>query len=119
MSEQDLKSISNATGTYPALQPKAVESQPPGKAAPDTGKQAPVAAVRQPDLEALAAKLNVQSQSIGRDLRFKVDMNSGNSVIQVLDRETGEIIREIPPEKAEISLSVNGEMQLQLHDDLA
>ena len=35
-----------------------------------------------------------------KDLRFKVDMNSGRSVIQVLDRDTGEIIREIPPEKA-------------------
>lgn len=119
MSEPDLKSISNATGTYPALQPKAVVIQPPGKAAPDTGKGTPVPAAEKPDLAAIAAKLNVQSQSIGRDLRFKVNMSSGNSVIQVLDRETGEIIREIPPEKAKISLSVNGDMQLQLHNELA
>lgn len=119
MSEQDVKSISSATGTFRALQPNTAEGQAAGKAAPATGNSPPVVEVKEPDLEALAAQLNIQSQAIGRDLRFKVDMNSGNSVIQVLDRETGEIIREIPPEKAEVSVSVNGKMQLRLYDGQA
>lgn len=119
MSEQDVRSISSATGTFRALQPNTADGQAAGKTAPTTGKLAPVAEVQEPDLEALAAQLNIQSQAIGRDLRFKVDMNSGNSVIQVLDRETGEIIREIPPEKAELSVSVNGKMQLRLYDGQA
>ena len=114
MSDQDVKSVSNATGTYRALQPRATDTASAGNAAPATGKEVPVSSVKEPDLEALAAKLNVQFQSIGRDLRFKVDMASGQSVIQVLDRETGEIIREIPPEKAEISVAGNGDMQLRL-----
>jgi flagellar protein FlaG len=126
MSEQDVKSISSVTGTFRTLQPNTADGQAAGKAAPTTGKaapttgnSAPVAEVKEPDLEALAAELNIQNQAIGRDLRFKVDMDSGNSVIQVLDRETGEIIREIPPEKAEVSVSVNGNKQLRLYDGQA
>ena len=117
MSEPDVKSVSNATGTYRALQQRPADQQSAaGNAAPATGKEVPVSSVEEPDLEALAAKLNVQCQSIGRDLRFKVDMASGKSVIQVLDRETGEIIREIPPEKAKFDVTGNGDMQLRLVD---
>ena len=126
MSNVDIKPVASATGTYPALRVKAEESAQGGKVAPESGKvapqagkEAPVAAEEQVDLEAIAAELNVASQSIGRDLRFKVDMNSGSSVIQVLDRETGEIIREIPPEKAKLSVSGDGAMQLRLYDALA
>lgn len=120
MSDQDVKPISNVTGTFQALQLKPEQVPPDGNKAPETGKQVPEAEpARRPDLEALAAKLNVVSRSIGRDLRFKVNMDSGSSVIQVLDRETGEIIREIPPEEAEVSVSVRGDVQLRLYDELA
>ena len=119
MSNQDLQTISNVTGAFQALQPKQEKLTASGKAAPESGKEPPAPAKEEPDLEALAAKLNVANQSIGRDLRFKVDMNSGQSVIQVLDRDTGEIIREIPPEKAQISVSGNGEMTLRLYDAMA
>ena len=119
MSNQDVKQISNVTGTFQALQSKAEKAAPSGKVAPEAGKERPAEVQQEPDLEALAAKLNVASRSIGRDLRFKVDMNSGQSVIQVLDRETGEIIREIPPEKAQFSVARNGDMQLRLYDALA
>ena len=119
MSNVDIKQISDATGRFSALKMQADSAAAGGKVASETGKNAPVAEKEQPDLKALAAELNVSSQSIGRDLRFKVDMNSGNSVIQVLDRETGEIIREIPPEKARISVAANGGMQLRLFDGLA
>ena len=123
MSNQDLQTISNATGAFQVMQSKAEQVSPGGKTAPETGKESPAPAPardrEKPDLEALAAKLNVVSQSIGRDLRFKVDMNSGRSVIQVLDRDTGEIIREIPPEKAQFSVSGSGDMYLRLYDAMA
>ncbi|MGB5624759.1 MAG: flagellar protein FlaG [Woeseiaceae bacterium] len=119
MSNQDLQTISNATGAFQALQPKAEQVSPGGKTAPETGKESPPPAREKPDLEALAAKLNVASQSIGRDLRFKVDMNNGRSVIQVLDRDTGEIIREIPPEKAQFGVSGSGDMYMRLYDAMA
>ena len=125
MNSQDVKQIASTTGTFQTVQINAERIVPSGKSvaagkvAPESGKESPVAEPKQPDLQEVAAKLNVAAQSIGRDLRFKVDMDSGNSVIQVLDRETGEIIREIPPEKAQISIAGNGDMQIRLYDALA
>jgi len=119
MSNQDVQAIKQNTGTFSVLQPKAEQAPTRGKIAPETGKESPAPAKEKPDLEALAAKMNVASQSIGRDLRFKVDMNSGRSVIQVLDSDTGEIIREIPPEKAQLSLSGSGDVVLRLYDAMA
>jgi flagellar protein FlaG len=119
MSNQDVQALSSSTGTFRTVQLKAEQVPEAGKAQPEAGKEQPVPAREKPDLEALAAQLNAASQSIGRDLRFRVDMNSGHSVIQVLDSDTGEIIREIPPEKASISLSGAGDMQLRLYDALA
>ncbi|NNC76703.1 MAG: flagellar protein FlaG [Woeseiaceae bacterium] len=116
MSDQDVKIISSATGSFRALSVSSERPTLSGKEPPQPGKDVPEPKQQEPDLEALAAKLNVASQSIGRDLRFKVNMNSGQSVIQVLDRETGEIIREIPPEKADVSLSINGDVELRLYD---
>ncbi|MGI9271247.1 MAG: flagellar protein FlaG, partial [Woeseiaceae bacterium] len=98
----------------PSASAGAVQS---GKSEPETGNKVPVAEQPQPDMEELAHKLNVASQSIGRDLRFEVDMESGHSVIQVLDRETGEVIRQIPPEKAKISIAGNGAVQIRLVND--
>lgn len=112
MSTSDVKALSSSTGTYPVL--RVLKDESAGKPAPVTGKEVP--AEEPPDLEALTEQLNQASVAIGRDLRFQVDMNSGNSVIQVLDRETGEIIREIPPEKARLSVAVNGEINLRLFD---
>ncbi len=114
MSTSDVKALSSSTGSYPVL--RVVKDEPAGKPAPETGKSVPVEAEKTPDLEALTAQLNRVSVAIGRDLRFKVDMNNGSSVIQVLDRETGEIIREIPPEDARLSVAVNGEIDMQLFD---
>ena len=119
MSNQDIQTITQNTGTFQLLKPKAEQMPEGGKTTPETGKESPAPAREEPDLEALAAKLNVASQSIGRDLRFKIDMNSGRSVIQVLDRDTGEIIREIPPEKAQISVSGSGDVVLRLYDAMA
>ena len=115
MSDQDLKPISSKTGTYVALRlPEAMQSG--GKTKPDTGKSVPQEEAR-PDMESLAKSLNVAAQSIGRDLRFQVDMQTGKSVIQVLDRETGEIIRQIPPEKAKMYVSDSGAVALRLFDE--
>jgi hypothetical protein len=117
MSNHDVKQISNVSGTFRTLQLKAELAPPGGKVAPATGKEVPVQAAAKPDLEALARKLNVASRSIGRDLRFEVNMDSGRSVIQVLDRETGEVIRQIPPEKTSLYQSGNGELALRLYDE--
>jgi len=118
MSSEDLRSISATTGSYRQLTPltaKAAEAKT-GNAEPTSGKNVPVVEKTSTDMKELARKLNVASRSIGRDLRFEVDMNSGRSVIQVLDSETGEVIRQIPPEKASLYRSESGAVALRLYD---
>lgn len=116
MSEQDVKAVSG-TGTFPVVNAAAATRSSAVQNRGTAGSSLPPAA--KPDLEKLTAKLNLASETIGRDLRFQVDVESGQSVIQVLDRETGEIIRQIPPEKAEVTLTRAGFVELRLYDDNA
>jgi len=97
-----------ATGTYPTLVT--------GKAAPETGNNLPIAAAEVPEIESLVHELNTVSRNIGRDLRFEIDLEKGRAVIQVLDRETGELIRQIPHENAEIGMNRNGSISVRLID---
>jgi uncharacterized FlaG/YvyC family protein len=119
MAEHHINTVTSTTGTHAVLKLKPPARMLPqvGNMLAESGKNVPLAAERKPDLEALARELNLASRSIGRDLRFEVDMESGRSVIQVLDRETGEVIRQIPPEKAELSVAGNGAVQLRLYDE--
>ena len=68
-----------------------------------------------PDMAKIAKALNQAPSSIGRNLKFKVDLDRGTSVIQVLDRDTGEIIRQIPPEKVSTYLQSEGGLALRLY----
>ena len=99
-----------ATGNYPALFS--------GKAEPAAGKELPVVAVAKEDMERLVQDLNTTSRSIGRDLHFQVDMDIGYAIIEVLDSETGEVIRQIPQDKVALDLNNNGSVQIRLFDDL-
>ena len=119
MSEQALKPVSfgtgsatasAATGRYPVL-----VGGKPGRA---TVKTLPEAAAQKPDPERIAQELNIASRSVGRDLRFQVDLDKGVAVIQVLDRVTGEVIRQIPQEKAALIFTGNGVMQIRLFDEM-
>jgi uncharacterized FlaG/YvyC family protein len=121
MSEQSGNNISAATGTFTTLTSDALgqvasgagESQGAG------GKILPLPAKdKKPDLEAIARSLNQAPASIGRDLRFEVNLDSGRSVIQVLDRDTGEIIRQIPPEKLSTYVLMEGGVAIRLFDEL-
>lgn len=118
MATEDLKSVSSVTGTFRQLLSfDGSSAQPAGKQESSDGKNVPVVERSAAEVEELTRKLNVASNSIGRDLRFEVDMESGKSVvIQVLDRETGEVIRQIPPEKAELYVSESGAVALRLYD---
>jgi len=116
MSQQDIKQVSAFTGTFAVLK-SAPEKVQGGNAESEIGKKLP--APEKPNVEALAKQLNYASKALGRDLRFQVDMESGRSVIQVLDRETGEIIRQIPPENAKTYVSEMGDVALRLYDSRA
>lgn len=113
MSDQDIKQVSVLTGTFAVLKP-VLEKAQGGNAESESGNKLPEP--ERPDMEVLAKELNIASKALGRDLRFQVDMESGRSVIQVLDRETGEIIRQIPPENAKTYVSDMGDVALRLYD---
>ena len=67
--------------------------------APQEPKQS--APAQQPDRVAKAvAQLNDYVQSRQRDLRFSVDDSLGRSVVSVIDRDSQEVIRQIPNETA-------------------
>ena len=50
-------------------------------------------------VEQAVNQVNEYVQKLSRDLEFTVDEDSGRTVIKVLDSETKEIIRQIPPEE--------------------
>ena len=52
------------------------------------------------DLEEVVRDLNNHVQQVQRELQFGVDKESGRTVITVLDKETQEVIRQIPGEEA-------------------
>lgn len=114
MSANNAQHVRSPGGSVTASQalPKKVKS---GNVASTAGKHLPQAG--NAEAEIIANKLQTAVQAIGRDLRFQVDMVSGRSVIQVFDRETGEMIRQIPPEDARTFLAESGDVKLRLYDD--
>jgi flagellar protein FlaG len=52
----------------------------------------------QEKVQAAVAQMNEYIQSTQRDLNFSYDPDSGETVVKVLDRNTQEIIRQIPNE---------------------
>lgn len=52
----------------------------------------------QENIQAAVAQMNEYVQSSQRDLQFSFDEASGETIVKVLDRETQEVIRQIPDE---------------------
>jgi flagellar protein FlaG len=66
----------------------------------------PVAAASSPppapppvDPQAAVERINAYMQQNQRSLRFRIDESSGRTVITVVNPETQEVVREIPPEE--------------------
>lgn len=90
---------SQASGSRPATnEASAVQLPASGKVSPQGGQGAS-AGVSQEQVSQAVSDLNDYVQSVGRDLQFQVDEDSGRSIIKVLDSETQEIIRQIPSEE--------------------
>ena len=95
------------SGIFPVLARSAQVPAPPrgrttGKPVPEAGNASPPpqGRISNARLDALVERLNLRSVNVSPSLRFQVDIQSGTSVIQVFDRVSGELIRQIPPEKA-------------------
>jgi len=48
------------------------------------------------ELELVVTEMNTVAQDLQRDLIFSVDEKSGGTFVKVIDKETDEIVREIP-----------------------
>jgi len=110
-----------ATGTFESLRNYLVETRiDSGKISSPIGRSLPVLGPEaKPDLENLVKKLNIAFVNNGHDIRFQVDLGRGESTIQVLDRETGELIRQIPAEKIAIHIQTQGKLAIRLFDEIA
>ena len=53
----------------------------------------------QEQLEETVEELNQMVQSVRRNLQFSIDKESGRTVIKVIDSDSEEVIRQIPPEE--------------------
>ncbi|MFL0797177.1 MAG: flagellar protein FlaG [Cellvibrionaceae bacterium] len=92
----------SSQGTVNARQKPAPEQ--PAKGASEvnpkdaSAKVAEFVEVQQKELEQAVTKMNDFIQKESRDLHFSIDDESGHTVVRVLDRGTGETIRQIPNE---------------------
>lgn len=63
-------------------------------------KRAEEAEVSEQGVQGAVAQLNSYVQNVQRDLQFQLDEDSGKTVVTVIDRETSEVVRQIPDEMA-------------------
>lgn len=96
-----------------------VKQQKSGNSLPPVAQAAKPEPVNEKDfkahVEAAVAQMNEFVQSTQRDLHFSYDRDAGETVVKVMDRETQQVIRQIPDEtflKLARNKDFNGSMQL-------
>lgn len=87
-----------------ALRPASPAVEAGGKALPGAGKGSPAPAPKAPppprvDLQAVAESLERFIRETSRTLLISYDETSRRSIITVVDGETGEVVRQIPPDE--------------------
>jgi len=99
--------MSNDMGTIKTVPPTAVQSSPTAsigrtaeqaKASPGPTEQAKKVEQEQP-IDDVVSELNNLVRELHRELQFSVDDKSGDTIIKVVDRETDEVVRQIPSEE--------------------
>jgi flagellar protein FlaG len=95
------------------INPRAVAEMQKQQAEANVNKErqglAGEAGVSREDTKAAVQKLNDYVQNVHRSLQFDFDEDAGMSVITVVDRDTKEVIRQIPDEVAvELARNLNG-----------
>jgi len=102
--------MNNDIGTIKAVLPSAVQTspaEPAGRAAkverakvpPGAADETKPAEKEQEPLKNVVSELNNLVRELHRELQFSVDDKSGETVIKVIDRETEEVVRQIPSEE--------------------
>lgn len=65
----------------------------------DAEGRSKLAAETEAQIEKIAERLQSYLRSVSRSLEFRVDAETGRTVVSVRDAETGELIRQIPSEE--------------------
>lgn len=103
-----LSSSSTAANAYGKEQAAATAKIESGKELPQNVK--PIADVSEEQVKDAVSKLNEYVQSTERTLDFQMDEDSGKTVIKVFDKNSSELIRQIPNELAlELAQNLNDE----------
>lgn len=69
------------------------------QASSSTQAAQPTTSVSKEDVEAAVAQMKDFAQVMSRQLQFDVDDDSGRTVVRVLDKDSGDVIRQIPSEE--------------------
>lgn len=104
MSSEFLKPVQGMALSSQGTQPIAeVTRSKERKESAENGQVQPpeqtAAAVAEEDVRQVVSNLNDYAQILNRDLQFSVDEDSGRTVIKVIDKETNNVIRQIPSEQ--------------------
>jgi len=107
--------LSRTQSASPTKAPR--ESQISGERQPLAGRDDILPPDDLADVEHAVSQANQFVQNLSRDLQFTVDEHSGRTIIKVLDSETKEVIRQIPPEemlRIASQLSADGSLLLKV-----
>jgi flagellar protein FlaG len=85
-----------STSTVEKGQKSGNELPPPVEAAKNSSVSVKELQAVQEKVQAAVAQMNEFIQSTQRDLHFSYDAKSGNTIVKVIDRNTQEVIRQIP-----------------------
>jgi flagellar protein FlaG len=102
--------MTNDIGMIKSVQPSVAQTHPTAPAGraekdvrvvdgSDAATQAAEAANEQETIDDVVSDLNNLVRDLHRELQFSVDVDSGSTVIKVVDRQTEEVVRQIPSEE--------------------
>jgi len=97
--------ISSATGApVQVVVPEALgraprETQASGDVLPESGKPSPAEEPASVSIEEALAEVRDAARELSRELDFRIDEDTGRTIITVLNSETGEVVRQIPSEE--------------------
>ena len=91
--------VPQVTQTSPTASAGPPEQDAQAKAVADHVRQQEAQQKESEPLENVVSDLNNLVRELHRELQFSVDEDSGDTVIKVIDKETDEIVRQIPSEE--------------------
>lgn len=93
------------------------ERVPAGDKTALAAAQRPEAPVRAPEaVHAVAQQIEAYLRSVNRSLEFRVDADTGRTIVSVRDSQTGELIRQIPGDEVLRMAQAMKELTSLLHE---